>query len=238
MRILICEDDKKTLEYLEAVIHRHYGDLHQLLTFSSADELLCFDGEADILLSDIKLNNRNGIEICKELLKTHPDLKIIFITGYPTEYYEEIFEYFRPYGFIGKPVREELLFKIIDNITRITNCNQTVDFLFRGNKVAINPNNIIYIESHGRQKFVTTENKTIIINLSFDDIMDMLPKYFARCHNAFIINLNYISNYKNDSIVITNGLIIPIGRKYKQLFREKYFKYKENENNNEYIGLY
>lgn len=234
MKILICDDDKNTLNYLESIIRRKYGDLHQVFAFSNADELLRFEGDADVLLSDIKLNDANGIDVCKEFLKKYPKLKIIFITGYPTEYYEEIFEYFRPYGFIGKPIREELLFKRIDNISRIINTNHQIDFLSRGNNVSVNPNTIIYIESHGRQKFVTTGSDTIILNQSFDEITELLPDNFVRCHNAFIINLNYISAYKNDNIVITNGKIIPIGRKYKQLFRDKFFKYKDVENELEF----
>lgn len=230
MNILICDDDRSTLNYLKSIISEHYGKLHQISTFSNAEELLGFNGEADLLLSDVKLNDINGIEVCRDFLKSHSDLKIIFITGYPTEYYEEIFEYFRPYGFIGKPIREELLFKRIDNISRLLNSNQKIKFLSKGNTVSINPNAIIYIESHGRQKFVTTEKDVIIINQSFDDILEILPEYFIRCHNAFIINFNYITAYKNDNIVITNGKIIPIGRKHKSSFREKYFCFKDVEN--------
>lgn len=230
MNIIICDDDKNTLSYLESLICKHYGNMHTVFSFSNAEDLLQLNVTANLLLLDIRLGQTNGIELSKLFLNKQPDCKIIFITGYPMEYYEEIFEHFRPYGYIGKPIREELLFKRIDNISRILSSNQKLDFVCKGNNVSLNPNNIIYIESHGRQKFVTTQNETFIVNLSFDEFDKLLPEYFSRCHNAFIINLNYISNYKNDNIVITNGKIIPVGRKYKYLFKDKYFKYKEKEN--------
>lgn len=230
MKIFICDDDKGTLDFLRTILTKHYGKTHQIFTFANPNELLRFGTEPDLLLSDIKLNDTNGIDICRDFLNKYPKVKIIFITGYPTEFYEEIFNYFRPYGFIGKPIQETLLFKRIDNINRILQSNQKIEFLCKGTQIFINPNNIIYIESHGRQKFITTEKDIYIINLSFDDIEKMLPCYFTRSHNAFIVNLNYISSYKNDNIVITNGKILPIGRKYKQRFKDSYFTHKEKEN--------
>ena len=230
MNILICDDNENTLIFLNDLITQKYGAMHQLFLFSNASDLLKFSGRADLLLSDIKLDDDNGIEVCHKFLAKYPNVKIIFITGYPIEYYQEIFNYFRPYGFIGKPIQADLLFQRIDNVNRKLHSNQMLEFMCKGNSILINPNKIVYIESHGRQKFITTKKDTYIINMSFDKIEDMLPNFFMRCHNAFIINMKYIDNYKNDNIAIANGKIIPIGRKYKQKFKNDYFSYKENEN--------
>ena len=79
MNILICDDDRSTLNYLKSIISEHYGKLHQISTFSNAEELLGFNGEADLLLSDVKLNDKNGIEVCRDLLHGFDFSK--FVTG-------------------------------------------------------------------------------------------------------------------------------------------------------------
>ena len=230
MNILICDDNENTLVFLNDLIAQKYGAMHQLFLFSNASDLLKFSGRADLLLSDIKLNDDNGIEVCHSFLTKYPNVKIIFITGYPIEYYQDIFNYFRPYGFIGKPIQEDLLFQRIDDVNREFESEQAVEFVCKGNSVLINPNKIIYIESHGRQKFITTQKDTYIINLSFDEIEAILPSFFTRCHNAFMINMKCIDSCRNDNIAIINGRIIPIGRKFKQKFKNDYFSYKESEN--------
>ena len=230
MNILICDDSENTLHFLNNLIVEKYGALHQIFLFSNANDLLSFSGSVDLLISDIKLNDDNGIEICHRFLAKYPNVKVIFITGYPAEYYQEIFNYFRPYGFIGKPIQENLLFQRIDDVNREFESEQAVEFVCKGNSVLINPNKIIYIESHGRQKFVTTPNDIYIVNISFDEIEAILPRFFTRCHNAFMINMKCIDSCRNDNIAIINGRIIPIGRKFKQKFKNDYFSYKESEN--------
>ena len=41
-----------------------------------------FEGEIDLLLSDVIMPNLNGHELYQELLKTRPGLKVLFMSGY------------------------------------------------------------------------------------------------------------------------------------------------------------
>lgn len=47
-----------------------------------------------MLPSDIKLEDTNGIEVCRDFLEKYPNVKFVFVTGYPAEYYHEIFDFF------------------------------------------------------------------------------------------------------------------------------------------------
>lgn len=230
MNILICDNDSQTLSFLESMISDHYRGIHQIFTFSNAADLFDFEGEPDLLLSDIKLDDVNGIEMCRDFRMEHPGIKIIFITGYPAEYCQEIFTYFRPFGFIGKPIEENILFKRIDTVDQIVQATQRVNFIHKGYSTTLEPRKILFVESNGRQKKIVMEDSEHLVNLPYEKFMEILPGYFLRCHNEFIVNMQYITQYNNDSIVMTNGRIIPIGRKYRAGFKDRYFTYKENEN--------
>lgn len=228
MKLFICDDELSTLKFLEKIIVGHYGEVHSVFAFPDADSMLACDETADILISDIKINDKNGIEAATELLKKSPDTKVIFFTAYPMEFFEDIFKSFRPFGFIGKPINEELLFCHIDNIIEKSAKKETLDFSSKGIAHSIPLNNIMYIESHGRQKFIFTKNDIYITNFSFDDIISKLNSDFSRSHIAYIVNQNYVSKIISNSCLLTNNKVIPISRKYKRSFLSSFFIFKES----------
>lgn len=227
MNIIICDDEKSTLEYLKTILTEHYGKSHRFISFCDTDKMLSFEEPVDILISDIKMGNVNGIDKAKELIKKSPDTKVIFITAYPMEYFEDIFDDIRPFGFVGKPVNETLLFNHIDRIISLNQMNRTIDFSSKGVMYSLPLNNILFIESHGRQKFIHTSSDTYITNISFEEIEPKLNDCFARCHIAYIVNMEYISSLTNSSIVLSDNSIVPLSRKYKQDFKNRFFIYKE-----------
>lgn len=228
MKLFICDDELSTLKFLKKIIVEHYGDAHDVFIFSDVDSMLGFNEAADILISDIKINDKNGIEAATELLEKSPDTKVIFFTAYPMEFFEDIFKSFRPFGFIGKPINEELLFAHIDNIIEKSTKKEALDFSSKGIAHSIPLNNIMYIESHGRQKFIFTKSDVYISNISFDDIISKLNSDFSRSHIAYIVNQNYVSKIINNSCLLTNNKVIPISRKYKKGFLSSFFVFKES----------
>ena len=45
---------------------------------------------------------------------------------------------------------------------------------------------------------------------------------FVRCHNSFIVNLNYIAQYSKTSFLMKNGAEIPISRSHQKEVKEKF----------------
>lgn len=228
MNIFICDDEISTVNFLQKLITEHYGNAHTVFPFSSIGDMLECNDCADILISDIKIDDKNGIDGATELLKKHTDTKVIFITAYPMEYFENIFINLRPFGFLGKPINEDLLFNHIDNIVEKSTKKDTLEFSSKGVTYSLPLDNILYIESHGRQKFIFTQSDTYISNLSFDEVVTKLNSDFARCHIAYIINLNYVSKLINNSCLLSNNKVIPVSRKYKSDFQSSFFVFKES----------
>jgi len=73
------------------------------------------DGERfDAVFMDIEWDGeeKGGIDFASELYKLSPKTKIIFVTGYPARYSQEIFlKYTNLMGFIAKPINIDILQK-------------------------------------------------------------------------------------------------------------------------------
>lgn len=223
MNIVILDDAVTTLRYLEDVIDEHYCGQHKVLSFSDPDEMLRFSGNADLLLADIKIGDKNGIELAKEFSAVRPETKVIFITGYPTEYFEDIFKGIRPFGYIGKPINEELLFKHIDNAVSLLNNKKHLIFSYNNARIALPLKDIQYIESRKSAKVIVTKTDKYKVNLTFEEIERQLSGGFLRCHKSYIINSDCISGFENHKLLLDDGAALPIGRQFKAQIKKEFF---------------
>ncbi len=229
MTINICDDEISTLNFLSSIIKNKFGDKHIITLFSNVETLLS-NKAADLLICDIKLGDNNGIEIAKKVIEKSPKTKIIFITGYPQEYFDDIFVGVRPYGCLKKPINTDKLLDYINNAADDLKNFPSLTIKIKNDDIILPLKNILYIESNQRQKIIHTCNESYKVNLSFSKIEPMLTDGFARCHVAYFVNLFYAIALNSDFIVLKNGKSIPISRKYKSEFRRSYFIYKESVN--------
>ena len=82
--ILIADDERATREGLANYIPWKELGVETVLLAADGLEALRYFAEAsiDILLCDIRMPNMDGIELCRQIRKSRPDLKIIFISAY------------------------------------------------------------------------------------------------------------------------------------------------------------
>ncbi len=77
---------------------------------------------------------------------------------------------------------------------------------------------IIYIESQREYIKIVTTKKTYISKMSTNKIESLLPSnLFKRIHRSFIISIDKIESYTAETVEV-NGISIPIGREYKNVF--------------------
>lgn len=81
--VLIVDDDQHILEVLEA---RLTSADFQVLTAPDAESALDIlnDQKVDLMISDIRMPGKGGMELLKEARVIHPDLPVIFLTAYGT----------------------------------------------------------------------------------------------------------------------------------------------------------
>lgn len=89
---------------------------------------------------------------------------------------------------------------------------------------------IVYIERDKRDTYIYFGG--VIDPLKVSDKLDDLERWvcqgtFVRCHNSFIVNLNYISQYCKTGFLMKNGAEIPISRSHQKDVKEKFQVWEE-----------
>lgn len=79
-RILVCDDEEGVRESLSLIL----GDDYSLSFATNGAETLTYlkNNNPDLVIMDIKMPIKNGLEVLKELRKDKPNLKVIIVTGY------------------------------------------------------------------------------------------------------------------------------------------------------------
>jgi len=86
---------------------------------------------------------------------------------------------------------------------------------------------INYIESDGHYINIYMSGSELRQFNSLNEIAKKLPAYFKRCHRSFIVNMNYIKEIGNNSIIMDdiNNTQIPVSRVFYNGLRKEFFEY-------------
>ncbi len=87
MRIVIVDDDDIVLMSLKTIIEAK--GIEVAATGRSGEEAVALyeEHKPDILLSDIRMDGKTGIEAAYEIMAAHPDAKILFLTTFSDDEY-------------------------------------------------------------------------------------------------------------------------------------------------------
>ncbi|MDP2730953.1 MAG: ATP-binding protein [Dehalococcoidales bacterium] len=124
-RILLVEDDKSILAIAQRLLTEN-GYL--VFPAKSAEEAMTiFDrehGNFQLVLSDVVLPGKSGVELASQLLILQPELHIILSSGYADEKAQLTIIQKRGYPFIQKPyTTDKLLRSVKENMARVEKAN-------------------------------------------------------------------------------------------------------------------
>ncbi len=92
MKILIIDDDLEVLDVLESFFISLGHEVKTVLNSIEGLKLITTD-IFDLAMLDIRLPEKDGIEVLKEIKNTDPQLQVVMITGYKEA--EKVIEAFR-----------------------------------------------------------------------------------------------------------------------------------------------
>lgn len=116
-KILICDDEEGIREALKLILSDHFN---LIIAHDGGQCLDCLKNDKDIklVLMDIKMPKRDGLDILKEIKEKHPQQKVIVITGYRSVETATEAVKLGACGYIVKPFKaEEILATVRSCIT-------------------------------------------------------------------------------------------------------------------------
>ncbi|MEO1927291.1 MAG: EAL domain-containing protein [Nautiliaceae bacterium] len=115
--VLYIEDHEETNKTTTVLLKKLFKNVFSVRSYSEAKEI--FNDEIELLITDISLPEKNGIELAKEFKKKSQKLKVIFISAYnDSEFLLKAIEVGAD-GFLFKPFLLEDFLKILNKIAKI-----------------------------------------------------------------------------------------------------------------------
>lgn len=235
MKIAICDDDIKIAEYIARKIYDYKPEC-DVQVFSNSDSLVNFLSDktnvADLLFMDIVLNDENGIDAAAKITEKHPNIMTVFITAFADKFSEEIFLKLKPYGYLHKPIKDDVLHHYLDCAKHdLEMKNKTLSVKIGLDSFEIPFSKIVYIESEKRLShiYVNGCDDSYDTYAKLDDIQNNLDNRFIRGHKSYIINADFIKSIEKDCFILKDEKEIPISKAMHSNARISYFKAKGRE---------
>jgi DNA-binding LytR/AlgR family response regulator len=213
---IIIEDNPFDRNHLEYMIKNH-PKLELLGSFISIEDFESTEFESDIhvFFVDINLPIQTGLEFARNYQQNS---LIILTTAYAehavTAYALNVFDY------LLKPISNQRLDKSIDkieahfNFVHRTHSDENIIVLSNGKNIKINSKEISHIEGFKDYVKIHTSNGIHFKKQTLRSLDKDLGS-FIRVHKSFLVNKQFIYSYLKNSLNLTSGEEIPIGRKFK-----------------------
>ena len=203
MNYLICDDEPAAAESLKAKIAELEPD-SSVRIFTTLQALLFniedFADRIDGVFMDIKLRNANGISGAARLLSSHPEIKLVYITGYASEYIQELYcvdSKALPAAILTKPIEMKYLRNALSKIHEREKQAELLPIKNGGTVTYLSTAEIISIVSDKRKLIIRHQGGCVEIYGRLSDYREKLPASFAQCHKSCIVNLDRINRIVN-----------------------------------------
>lgn len=127
-RVLVIDDEQSMLEFLEYLLRKEGYQVVTAQAGSEALELLGVD-QVDLVISDLRMPDLDGIELLRQARGLDPDTPFIFITAYASS--DTAIEALKlgAFDYITKPFKVEELLHLVGNALLARNLKRKVKVL-------------------------------------------------------------------------------------------------------------
>lgn len=117
MRIMAVDDERLALEGLIESI-RAASPEAEVVGFRYAEDALKYaeENDCDVAFLDIEMAETNGVSLARELKRIHPDVNIVFATGYGN--YRDAAFALHASGYVVKPITPQKVAEELDDLRR------------------------------------------------------------------------------------------------------------------------
>lgn len=241
-KIGICDDEEEYREILHDICEKYFQEkdmVYEIIFFTDGQEVVefCNAGEEEIhlLFLDVEMNKIDGMTLKDMLLRNDKIQRICFVSSH----LDVVLEAFsrKTMGFVGKPIPEERIFKVLTASIEEICSNFKLEFAdLNGDNVAVGIDDIIYMKAKGSYTYIYTNSsfggapKEYIIVKKLGDMEKIfVESSIVRVHKSYLINLEYVRKFGNKIELRQVDEIVPVGRAYAKISKDKYYNYGKNK---------
>ncbi len=225
MRIAICGDDFLNIKQIKHVLYvfsncKKMGLVIDVLS-ADTDPLTL---KQNYILIFISFENQNSIKFAQHLYKNKSQIPIIVFSK--NLYHAADAFKINAYNFLQMPLREDLLFKILEDFF--------ADFLLTPlilsdgfENICINANDIFYLEANNKHCYIHLTNQALHCNKTMARVFNALPQgKFIKISRSFVVNCDYITRFCSEYIILKNGEALYPSRHFYKTFKSDYKSFK------------
>jgi two-component system, LytTR family, response regulator len=232
IRVVIIDDEPAIRKDVQTLMQQQPGFMVVGACGSVQEATIIIPAtQPDLLLLDIQLLDGTGFDILQSL---EQPCKVIFITAYHDYALKAI--KFGALDYLLKPLDEEELKTALDKIRKsdiqqpqkdqLDIARQSFQQGGLQNRIVLRSQQylqvvpfleIIYCHSDtGYTTFFLTDNRKIVVSKSIKEYEELLPDYFMRPHQSYLVNHHFIDRYHKDGyLVLRNNAEIPVSTRRK-----------------------
>lgn len=237
MRIAVCDDDKEIRDMLAEKIGKLYPEA-DLWLYRSGEELLSSDKEPDILLLDIQMPGKSGMETAKELRRKSRKAIIIFVTALD----DFVFQAFDvgAFHYLVKPFDDGKFAEILQNAVEQSEDRKKLESAGRekempslmitagGKHITVNLGDIVYAEVFDRKVILHTMDADIEYYGKMKELEEKAGDEFYRTHRSFLVNFGFIKKYDATTVYLKKGQALMAKQNYQE-FVKRYLRYNQRK---------
>ena len=242
IKAAICEDsrlDCKMLKEIVCFLMTDRGLDFQVDTYENAETLV--EGYSnhpyDLIFLDIMMDEIDGIEAGRRIRAVDTKSEIVYCTS-SRDFAIAAYE-IHAMGYLLKPYESGRIGAMIDYyIQKHPQKNQNFIEVKSKRKLVVIPyKDIIYIESDNKVVYIhTTTQGAVKVYSKLDAFEEEIKdERFLRCHQSYLVNLQYVAGLIDSDFIMLNDNMIPIRKSGRKLIVKKYEEYlkdslqKEND---------
>lgn len=228
MNIWIIDDDVVFLDSLEEYVEqigREFSVEMNIKTEKSTETLdygACM--KADVILLDIDMPGESGIDFAKRLKEKAGYSErpyLIFVTGHDSMVFDALKT--MPYSFVRKS-ELGLLTSCLRHIAELLKNENCYIIHYGRETVTLKVNEIVYLEKDKNYVVFHTLEGVYRERAQMDDKHHDLAMFgFIRIHIGGLVNPNYISRFRQDTVVLSNGRELSVSRKYRTTAKNSFY---------------
>ncbi len=234
MRIAICDDEKEIREMLAEKIRMLFREA-EISIYPSGNALLVADRQPDILLLDIQMPCKDGMETARELRKKWKETILIFVTVIE-DYVFQAFDV-GAFHYLVKPVDDRKLAEVLEMAVKQFEDNRqkaldkekpNLIINTGGRHFIVKLEDIVYAEVYNRKIILHTLDADIEYYGKLKELEEKAGAEFYRPHRAYLVNFRYIRKYDATTIYLEKGQALMAKQNYQD-FVKCYLKYNQRK---------